>query len=300
MKRDEAGLRDGGITHHALQVGLRNGAQVAHQQRSRSHQGHDEFNGGQCGEGSQNDAEQGEAGHLGGHGEESRHWSGCALVYVRNPQLHGNRADFEGRAEQQHGEGQVHGGGRLARQRVADDGSVIDEGSRDAEVPGQAEDEEARADGAQNQVLDARFRGAQVPAEVAHHDEGAQGKHFQGDEQFHQVGGLAQGGDAHAGQQGKDVEFPRAVLGLGVVGREVDDGPEVHGQQQGDCRGDKRQDDVDVVIESPHVEGEHRQGTRRANQPEDEFGRLFAEGLGQEHKHRQAGQDEFRNIRLHG
>ena len=269
------------MPHHAFQVRLGNGAQVAHQQGGGGHQGYDEFDGRQHGEWGQDDAEQGESGYLGGYGKESCHRSGSALVHIRNPQLHGNCADFECCTEQQHGEGQVHGGGCLAGQGVADDRFIINECSRNAEIPGQAENEKPRADGAQNQVLDARFRGTQVPPEVAYHDKGTQGEHFQGDEQFHQVGCLAQGGDAYAGQQGQDVEFPRAVLGFGIIGGKVDDGPEIYGKQQGNCCGDERQDDVDVVIEPFHVEGKHRQGSRRANQPENKFGRFFAEGLRQ-------------------
>ena len=66
-------------------------------------------------------------------------------------------------------------GARLAGQGVADDRFIINECSRNAEIPGQAENEKPRADGAQNQVLDARFRGTQVPPEVAYRDEGTQG-----------------------------------------------------------------------------------------------------------------------------
>ena len=102
--------------------------------------------------------------------------------------------------------------------------------------PGDAIDEEAGAERAEDEVFHAGFERADVAAHVGDEDVEGDGDEFERDEGSGEVLGGGEQHHAGAGEDGQGVVFAGAVFGARMVGEAGEDFPVIDGQQDDEER----------------------------------------------------------------
>jgi hypothetical protein len=225
--RDEqvTGMRNAGEADEALHVVLGERGEVAEEDGRDGHHGEhrhrEEIIRAEDALGE--DEEHRETGGLGGDGEERGDRGRRALVNVGNPDLEGDGADLEGDTGEdehdadggeevlgvgfeEHAEGvEVHRfGGGAGERRVAGDSVEEDD----------AEEQDAGAERAGDQVFEAGFEGQRARAEIGDEDVETDGDGFEGDEEEDEVVALREehhrGGDDH--RDGEELDLRHLLL----------------------------------------------------------------------------------------
>ena len=212
----------------------------------------------------QNPGEQHHGRHLGRSGQEGGDRGRRALIDVRRPHVEGRGGHLEGQAaDQEHqAEHHAHGGGSMHG------GGDVEEPGRSGEAVDQrrAIEQEARRQGAQDEVFETRLRRPRiVPLERAHDIE-SQGLQLDPDIEADQVAG----GDHHAHAQRRQQDQHR-IFELGVA----DPGQPALAQHRGHGAG-RIDDDL----------GEHRRPVR----DEGALERRSQRSSGRQHRRRRQGQ----------
>ena len=202
--QDVAGVSDGAVGQHALDVGLDERAEVADEHREDGENPEcpePEMSGG--GNGGEDAQQQREGGRFGAGGEQRGDRSGSAFVDVGRPELEGGGGDFEAEADQDQGEAEfeeIAGAVGVGHQREI-------RGAGDAVDQGDAVEEEGGGERAEQEVLHGRFAGLEGVAAISGQDVAGDRAHFEADEGGEKF--LRGGEDAHAGggEQDQGEEF---------------------------------------------------------------------------------------------
>ncbi len=169
-QQHEAHLRDGRVRQHALQVGLRDGCQVAHEQRAdRQHGQHLLPIDGQRQQTVHQQADHdGERRELGRAADDDRHGRRRAVVDVRNPHVERHGADLEREAgHDEHEAEHQHLVADLARVHGLEDLADV-ERAGGAVQHREAVEQEAARHRAEHEVLHGGFGGRDVVAAQCH------------------------------------------------------------------------------------------------------------------------------------
>ena len=132
---------------------------------------------------------------LGGRGHEGRDGGGSPLVSVGRPHVEGHRGHLEGHAHQHHehpGEDQQAAGSGGQGQGPVEVSQVGGGATGSAVEQADAIDEDAAGEGAQQEVLHARFHAGGAVPQVGHQDIDADGHQLDAEVDRHQVRGPAQ------------------------------------------------------------------------------------------------------------
>ena len=116
----------------------------------------------------------------------------------------------------------------------------------DAIDPGDAVNEEAGAERAEDEVFHAGFERADVAAHVGDEDVEGDGDEFERDEGSGEVLGGGEEHHAGAGEDGQGVEFAGAVFRTRMIGEAGEDFPVIDGKQDDEDRGDEGEDLVEA------------------------------------------------------
>ena len=112
--------------------------------------------------------------------------------------------------------------------------------------PGDAVNEEAGAERAEDEVFHAGFERADVAAHVGDEDVEGDGDEFERDEGSGEILGGGEEHHAGAGEDGQGVVFAGAVFRAGMIGEAGEDFPVIDGEQHDEDRGDEGEDLVEA------------------------------------------------------
>ena len=241
-----AGVGNGGIGQHALDVVLAQSGEVAD---GHGEDGDDPHQGlphaVEHGEAREEQAdEDGEGGNLGRSRQEGYDGGWCAFIDVRGPDVEGSGGDFEEDADHEKGEG---GEDEVAASRMGDQGAdFVDlRGARSAEDEGHSVEEEAGGEGAEKEVFDGGFGALAGVFAEAGENVGRDGGDFEGDENNQELDRRGHQAHADCAEDHQGEVFAAMVL----VG-----GQGVEGDEQGD-EDDSADEDVEEDAEGIGLNG---------------------------------------------
>ncbi len=236
-------MGDGGVGQHALHILLAQRGQVAHGHGKHGHHPQQRLpDRAQRGQHLVDHAQQQREGRgLGRGGDQRHHRRGRAFVDVRRPHVEGRGGDLEENAHQhqpQPGQDErvILRGGREA-------GDLVDlRGAGGAEDHRDAVEQEGGGEGAEQKVLDGRFRSAGGVLAVAGQNIGGDGGDFQRDEDQQQLDRAGQQAHSHRAEDDERVELAlmMAVFGQGVEReqqRHQHDAADEHVEEDGEGAG---------------------------------------------------------------
>src|ERR1039458_9612634 len=212
--QDVAGVRDGTVGQHALDVGLQQRGEIADAhgcQRAAPYQrlpaDADGFEGG-----GENAQEDGECGGFRAGGEKCGDGRRRALVDVGGPDLEGRGGDLEGETNEHQGGG--HGQeDRVGRPQNGGANQQQVDAAGDAVDDGHAVQEEGGGEAAEQEIFECGFVAALIVAQIAGQDVTRDGGDLQADEDHDQVVG-----SGHQALAGDTEQQQRVVLaGFGVL-----------------------------------------------------------------------------------
>ncbi len=306
-------MADAGVTEEALHALLEHGRQAAEQDGQGTE---DEEQGFDLGtddgtldeEGIDDSGENDKTGGLGPDGEEGGDGDGSALIDIGDPALERCSGDFEAKSGEQEG-GSEEGGafrGACTGEGVGD--AFVAEAAGGSIGPGDAEDEHAGAQSAEDEVFDPGFEGEAAFTSKGDEDVEGDGDEFQRDEDGDEI--LGGGHPHHAGADDeRDAEELRdaAIDGVfadirgALVGEPEDDEGDhqseafvKHGQGVERHPGAEEAGEAGVVAAGDGEEKDEREGgTSDADGGDGAAGDVGREGLKHQEHEAQDGEEGF-------